>query len=163
MIYPFCIFAECFPTPNKGDLAVFVPRQIVTQSSVSYAKLARAYFGKYIEAHVDPDVTNTFKGRTFAGLYLGATGNRQDTVKVLELETGVVKKVCNFTTLNMSDCVIRVTNAWGTKAKWDDLANRLEFLNQQNKEKYSWSDDNALPQRTRDREYPILGQRLRLR
>ena len=49
-------------------------------------------FGSYVEAHEDPDVTNTMCPRTYPAIYLGNTNNVQGTKKVFDLTTGVVKK-----------------------------------------------------------------------
>ena len=65
---------------------------------------------QYIHAYIDPDKTNSMKKRTFPGIYLGPTGNLQGTVKVLDLNTGKVKKPKTFTEVLMPYSVIKLVN-----------------------------------------------------
>ena len=92
LVYFACFWLNAFPHP-KGISANMSPREIVTRKPVSWKLHARACFGSYVEGHEDPDITNNVEDRAFAGIYLGATGNRQGTVKIWDVMTGVVKKV----------------------------------------------------------------------
>ena len=99
----------------NGISDVFSPREIVTRRVVDYKLHCRANFGQYVMAHEDPDVTNDMGGQTFAGVYLGPTGNLQGTVRIMDLITGHVKKVKNFTQVPMPDSAIKIVNNWGKK------------------------------------------------
>ena len=82
-------------------------------------------FGKYVEAHTDPDITNNNKTRTFSGIYLGVTGNIQGTKKVFDLATGTVKKPRSVTVFLMPDRVIIQVNAWGKTYQDEEKKNKL--------------------------------------
>ncbi len=65
-----------------------------------------------VEAHEDPDTTNTMRLRTFPGIYLGPTGNLQGMKKVFELNTEVFKKRRSVTSFPMPLNVIKVQLGW---------------------------------------------------
>ena len=92
----FVVFWLNAPPATNGISEVHSPREIVLGRSIDYNLHCRATFGQYVHTHIDPDVTNDTKGRTFAGIYLGPTGNLQGTVKTMDLNTGHVKKVIFF-------------------------------------------------------------------
>ena len=60
---------------------------------LEYDLRCKANFGQYVHAHIDPDKTNGMKNCTFPGIYLGPRGNIQGMVKVLNINTGKVKKI----------------------------------------------------------------------
>ena len=91
-------------------------------------------------AHVDPDVTNDMNGRTFQGLYLGPTGNLQGTVKCLDLVTGCVKKVKNFTEVPMPDSAIKLVNKWGKRYQKEKKYDMTEYLDRL-KKRFAWDND----------------------
>jgi hypothetical protein len=80
-------------------------------------------------AHVNPDVINDMNGRTFQGLYVGPTGNLQGTVKYLDLVTGYVKKVKNFTEVPMPDSAIDLVNKWGKRYQKEKKYDMTKYLN----------------------------------
>jgi hypothetical protein len=86
-------------------------------------------------------ITNTMRPRTFPGIFLGPTGNRQGTHKVFDINTGVVKKPHTVTLLPMPDRVIKVVNDWGCCHTKEDITHSLTFLNCK-KELYGWDNDN---------------------
>ena len=57
----------------------------VTQTT--WDKHAFIAFSKYVEAHVEPDVTNALEACTFTGVYCGPTGNIQGACKVFDVLT----------------------------------------------------------------------------
>ena len=67
---------------------------------------------KYVEVHKDPDVTITNRSRTYPGVYLIPTGNVQGTLKVFDLNTGVVKNLSSATAFPMPDRFIELVNVW---------------------------------------------------
>jgi hypothetical protein len=83
----------------------YSPWEIVLGRKLDFEKHCKTTFGSYLEAHADPPITNTMRPRTFPGIFLGPTGNRQGTHKVFDINTGVVKKPCTITPLPMPDRV----------------------------------------------------------
>ncbi len=79
--------------------------------------------------------------RTFPGIFLGPTGNRQGTHKVFDINTGIVKKPRTITPLPMPDWVIAVIQDWGRHHQKEDKASTLEFLNQK-LQQYDWDNDD---------------------
>ena len=75
--------------------------------------------------------------RTYDGIYLGPTGNRQGTVKVFDISTGKVKKHWNITILSVPDRFIILVNKWGKRFQQESQRHKLEFLNC-HKDKYAW-------------------------
>ena len=58
---------------------------------------------------------------------MGPTGNMQGTVKVLDLNTGTVKKPKTFTEVPMPDSVVKLVNDWGKKYKKNEKKIRLNL------------------------------------
>ena len=84
--------------PNENGISqVYSLREIVTEKTLGYKLHCKANFGQYVHVRIDPDKTNSMQNRTCPGIYLGPTGNMQGTVKVLDLNTGKVKKPKTFT------------------------------------------------------------------
>ncbi len=97
-----------------------LPREIVLRHQIDWEKNccnagAPLKFGKYVEAHEDPDTTNTMKLQIFPVIYLGPTGNLQGTKKVFNLKKGVTKKPRNVTSYPMPENVIKLVDAWGIR------------------------------------------------
>ena len=67
-------------------------------------------------------------GRTFAALYLGPTGNLQDTVKAWDINTGCVKNVRTFDVVLMPDSAIDTVNKLGQKYQKEKKKNIGKFL-----------------------------------
>ena len=67
---------------------------------------------------------------------MGPTGNMQGTVKVLDLNTGKVKKPKTFTEVPMPDSVVKLVNDWGKKCQKTERKESIKFRNR-NKEKYA--------------------------
>ena len=80
------------PPATNGISTVHSPREIVLKRSVDFDLRCRADFEQYVHAHIEPEKSNDMNGRTFAGLYLGPTGNLQGTVKAWGINTGRVKR-----------------------------------------------------------------------
>ena len=89
----------------------------MVKQTLDWKKHLRACFGEYVEADVDPDITNTLEPRTFSfsGIYLRPTRNIQGTVRVFDIVTGKVKKEREFTRMGMPDRVIRAVEKWSKK------------------------------------------------
>ena len=56
-------------TPAKTGISDTIsPREIVMRRQLDWNKHCAGEFGEYVEAHSDPDITNTNKTRTFADI-----------------------------------------------------------------------------------------------
>ena len=89
----FTVFWDDSPPAMTEIIHLVSPRDIVISRTVDYKFRCRANVGQYVHAHVNPDITNNMKGKTFTGVWLGSTGNLQGTVKVMNLVTGCIKKM----------------------------------------------------------------------
>ena len=91
------IFLNCEINP-VGISESLYPREIILRHRLDWTRHCCGMagvplgFGQYVEANLDPNVTNNMVSRTFVAVYLGPTGNIQGTKKVFELITGAVKK-----------------------------------------------------------------------
>ena len=144
LVYYVVIFLNCSVATN-GVSATLSPREIILRRKLDWVKHCTTKgqpleFGEYVEAHEDPDITNTPRSRTFPAIYLGPTTNIQGTKKVFDLKTGVVKKPRSVTRFPCPDRVIALVNAWGRRYQKAERANKIEFLNRQ-KLKFDWDND----------------------
>jgi hypothetical protein len=108
--------------------------------TLDYAKHCRVHCGSYIEAHDDPDITNTLKNRTSPCIALGPTGNFQGLIWAYNLETKAVTKRQEFTPLPMPNRVVKHVLALGKWNKQTKTAQRIKFLNR-SKQRFDWDDD----------------------
>ena len=92
---------------GSGVSTVLSPREIVTHHKMDFTKHCRVRFGAYVEAHDDPDVSNTLRDRTTACIALGPTGNLQGSIACFDLTTGRVIKRRTVTPLPMPDRIIK--------------------------------------------------------
>ena len=124
------------------------PREIVLKRSVDFDLHCRADFGQYIHAHIEPEKSNDMNGRTFAGLYLGPTGNLQGTVKAWDINTGRVKKVKVFDVVPMPDSVVDTVNEWGKKYQKEKKKKMGKFLDRLKRD-FAWENDEYdIPEET---------------
>ena len=112
-------FLNCGISTN-GVSDTLSPREIVLRRKLDWVKHCTSKgepleFGEYVEAHEDPDITNTPRSRTYPGIYLGPTTNIQGTKKVFDLKTGVVKKPQTVTQFPCSDRVIALVDMLGRR------------------------------------------------
>ena len=133
LVYYVVIFLNCSVAAN-GVSDTLSPREIVLRRKLDWNKHCTSKgepleFGEYVEAHEDPDITNTPASRTFPSIYLGPTTNIQGTKKVFDLKTGVVKKPRTVTRFPCPDRVIALVNAWGRRYQKEERANKIKFLN----------------------------------
>ena len=144
MIYFVVTFLNCDVT-KLGVSDIFSPRELVLRRKLDWFKHCTnnekaLEFGEYVEAHEDPDITNTTRSRTYPSIYLVPTTNIQGTKKVFDLVTGVVKKPRSVTPFPMPDRVISIVNTWGRMHQNEEQINNMEFLNR-NKLKLDWDND----------------------
>ena len=123
LIYNLVMFLNAMPA-KTGISDTISPREIVMRHRLDWNKHCTGEFGEYVEAHIDSDITNNNKTRTFSGIYLGVTGNIQGTNKVFDLVTGTVKKPRSVTVFPMPDRVINQVNAWGKKYQEEERKNK---------------------------------------
>ena len=67
--------------------------------------------GEYVEAHEDPNITNTNWSLAYPEIYLDPIGNLQYMLNIFELKMGIVKKPRSVAIFPMPDCVINLVNA----------------------------------------------------
>ena len=139
LIFFTILWLNAFPQEN-GISMILSPREIVTQRRVDFKKHCQTEFGAYVEAHDDPEITNTTTERTREAIALGPTGNIQGTQKVFCLKTGLVLKRRKIIPLPVPDRVIKKVNQWGVRSKREEYGKKLKFLNR-NRQKYDWDND----------------------
>ena len=96
MVYYVLTFFNC--RVSKLDISdTYSSRELVQRYILDWVKHCTnkeqpLVYGKYVEAHKDPNVTNTSWSCTYLSIYRGPTMNIQETKKVFNLFTAVVKK-----------------------------------------------------------------------
>jgi hypothetical protein len=94
-----------FP-PKGGVSKYYSPRMILHQQSPDYAKHCSIPFGSYIQAHTEPDPTNTQLARTLDCIYLRYVDNDQGGHHLLDLRTGRTIKRRTVTTIPITANVV---------------------------------------------------------
>jgi hypothetical protein len=102
---------------KSGVSAEHLPRAIVVRTNLDWKKHCKIPFGTYVEAHDEPDVTNSMIPRTHECIALGPTENFNGTHKFFCLDTSLVLKRRNWTTYPMSQRIQDKVNCWGEKTK----------------------------------------------
>ena len=97
-VYYVIMMINAFPQ-DQGVTGGFSPRELVTGRIINYLRDCRATVGAYIEASRDAMVTNVQDNRTHPCIVLGASGNRQGSIKCFDLETGKVVVHRTFRTM----------------------------------------------------------------
>ena len=89
----------------------------MTGRTINYLRDFRATVGAYIEASRDVMVTNGQDNRTHPCISLGASGNRQGSIKYFDIDTGklVIRRM--FRKMAWPDRLIKKANAWGKESK----------------------------------------------
>jgi hypothetical protein len=129
LVYFAVLWLNSLPAAT-GVSDKYSPWEIILGRELDFEKHCKTTFGSNVEAHDNPTITNTMRPRTFPGIFLGPTGNRQGTHKVFNINTGVVKKPRTITPLPMPDRVMAVIKDWGRCHQKEDKASTLKFLNQ---------------------------------
>jgi hypothetical protein len=102
---------------KSGVSAEHSPRAIDVRTNLDWKKHCKIPFGTYVEAHDEPDVTNSMIPRTHECIALGPTGNFNGNHKLFCLNTRLVLKRRNWTTYPMSQRIQDKVNRWGEKTK----------------------------------------------
>jgi len=139
LVYYVAMCLNCIIN-KQGISDVLSPREIMLRRKLDYKRHFWIKFRSYVEAHEDPDITNTMRAHTYPGIYLGCMTNLQGTRKVFDLLTGVVKKPRSVTEFPIPDRVIKMVDAWGKRYQKEECQNKVKFLNCQ-KLKYDWEND----------------------
>ena len=95
---------------NNGITQVYSPSEIITGRTLDFNLHCKAKFCAYTHVHIGVNKTSGMQNRTFPGIYLGPTGNMQNTVKVLDLNAGKVKKPTGFPEVPIPDSVVKIVN-----------------------------------------------------
>ena len=135
----FVVFWLNAPPATNGISEVHSPREIVLGRSIDYNLHCRATFGQYVHAHIDPDITNDMKGRTFAGISR-SHGKSARYSQSDGPQYWPHKKVKNFTEVPMPDSAIDLVNVWGKRYRKSSNNGMIMFLNRL-KERFAWDND----------------------
>jgi hypothetical protein len=78
-----------FPAKN-GISPYYSPRMILHQRNLDYTKHCQYSFGTYVQAHDEPDPSNTNAPHTLDGIYLCYNDNEQGGHDVLHLQMNCI-------------------------------------------------------------------------
>jgi hypothetical protein len=111
-------------SPSSGIYKTYIPRTIMTGTTLDCNKHCKLPFGAYVETHGMNAPTNTMKERRRAAIWLGPTAIFQGSYKFLCLKTGrrITRK--QFRELPMPKSVIEAVEALAERDKQDG---NLEF------------------------------------
>jgi len=115
----YCV-AAINSIPRSGDSES--PREQFTGVKIDYLRDCKVGFGEYVQVHEDDEITNTMKPRTNGALALGPVGNAQGSYKFLMLSTWKVVQRRTWTSLPISQEVIKYINNKIDTAKEDTKA-----------------------------------------
>ena len=107
--------------PSKGGISKYYsPHVIVTHRSVDHQKHLMHPFGTYVQAHNEPDPSNTLQPRTLDCIYLRYNANHQGGHELLDLRTGRVIQRRTVTAVPITKQVIDVVHAMATSEGMPD-------------------------------------------
>jgi hypothetical protein len=120
LIYSSILWINAFP-PKGGVSTHLSPRNIMTGIQFNYNKHCQLPFGSYVQAHQEPNPTNTQAARTVGAICLGPTGNIQGSYKFLNLRIG--RRITHrcWTALSMPQEVIDCVNQLGKADRQPEL------------------------------------------
>ena len=98
-----------FPSKN-GVSKYYSPRMILHQENLDFAKHCQFTFGEYVQAHDEPNPTNTNAPRSLDCIYLRPTGNRQGGHELLHLQTNRVITRRRCTPVPITPFIIQQVN-----------------------------------------------------
>ena len=127
MVYFAVLWLNAFPV--AGESWGISPRTAVTRRELNWNRDCKACLGSYVEASVDPDITNTNDARTRPCVYLGPSGNLQGTSKCLDIGTNKVLHRRVIEVLLASREFIAKVEALGKKGARAIKKNAIKFLN----------------------------------
>ena len=116
--------------PNKhGVSKYFSPRMIMHQENLDYERHCRYQIGEYVQAHDEPNHTNTNAPRSLDCIYLRPMDNAQGGHEVLHLQTNKVIKRRKLTKVPMPPSIIKQVHAL---AALDNMPQGLKISNRAN-------------------------------
>lgn len=92
-----------------------------------------------MEAHKDPEATNTMGPRTNAGICLGPTVNVRGTTNAHDAKTGAIKKSCILGVLSTPGNAIEHTSETGNRDNQKGHKEHLKFSNR-HREACTWDN-----------------------
>jgi Reverse transcriptase (RNA-dependent DNA polymerase) len=112
-----------FP-PTGGISSYYSPRMIMHQKNLDYEKHCSIPFGAYVQAHTEPDPTNSQHPRTLDCIYLRYVDNNQGGHHLLDIRTGRTIKRRNVTIVPITQNVIELVHKM---AENDNIRNGLKI------------------------------------
>ena len=142
IVYNVIMWLNPFP-PKNGITRGFSPRELVTGRTLDFRKDCRADVGAYVEASPDHIVTNTNIDRTDSCIALGPSGNRQGSVKCLNLDNGKVLVRRTVRKMPWPDDLPKKVNVLAKKniKKAIIRGKDIKFMNRHEK-KFDWYNDD---------------------
>ena len=98
-----------FPAKN-GISPYYSPRMILHQRNLDYDKHCQYSFGTYVQAHDEPDPSNTNAPRTLDGIYLCYNDNEQGGHDVLHLQTNRIITRRRVTPIPITPAIIKMVH-----------------------------------------------------
>jgi hypothetical protein len=116
--------------PNKNGVSkYFSPRMIMHQETLDYARHCKYQIGEYVQAHDEPDHTNTNAPRSLDCIYLRPMDNAQGGHELLHLQTNRVVKRRKMTKIPITPNIIKQVHAL---AVLDEMPEGLKITNRAN-------------------------------
>ncbi len=107
--------------PPKGGISPYYsPRMIMHQQNLNYDKHCSIPFGSYVQAHHEPEKSNTQHPRTLDCIYLRYTDSDHGGHHLLDLHTGRTIKRRSVTPIPITKNIIDMVHAMATKDKVPD-------------------------------------------
>jgi hypothetical protein len=120
LIYSSVLWINTFPP--KGSVSTNLsPRNIMTGIQFDYNKHCQLPFGSYVQAHQEPNPTNTQAARTVGAICLGPASNILGSYKFLNLITSRRITCRRWTALPMPQEVIDRVNQLGKADRQPEL------------------------------------------
>jgi hypothetical protein len=116
--------------PNKNGVSkYFSPRMIMHQENLDYERHCKYQIGEYVQAHDEPDHSNTNAPRSLDCIYLRPMDNAQGGHELLHLQTNRVVKRRTLTKVPITPGIIKQVHAL---AKIDEMPEGLKIKNRAN-------------------------------
>jgi hypothetical protein len=114
-----------FPAKN-GISQYYSPRIILHQQNLDYDKHCQYAFGTYVQAHNEPDPSNTNAPRTLDCIYLRYNDNEQGGHDLLHLQTNRMITCHHVTPIPITPAIIKMVHRI---AEQDGMPKGLKITN----------------------------------
>jgi len=114
-----------FPA-KYGVSRFYSPRMILHQQALDYDKHCKFTFGTYVQAHDEPQPTNTQQARTLDCIYLRPTGNAQGGHELFHIPTNRIIVRRNVTPIPITPAVLKEVEALAAN---QNMPNGLKIQN----------------------------------